>query len=156
MNWDAIGALSDLLGAVAVIVSVLYLAAQVRLGTADVRANIINALHSKEVDVSAMVATSTVLATAVDKAHTGGVLTDEERAAYTMFLYSAWVNFQAQFHEHERLGMESEHREAARIRLAGMFESPLSKAVWERLKNRYTPQFQRHVEDMCIARGMGA
>ena len=30
MNWDAIGAIAELLGAVAVIISIIYLAAQVR------------------------------------------------------------------------------------------------------------------------------
>ena len=30
MNWDAIGALSELLGATAVVVSIIYLALQVR------------------------------------------------------------------------------------------------------------------------------
>ncbi len=32
MNWDAIGAIAELLGAVGVIASLIYLATQIRLG----------------------------------------------------------------------------------------------------------------------------
>ena len=39
MNWDAIGAVGETIGAVAVVVSVLYLAFQVKLGTKHSRAN---------------------------------------------------------------------------------------------------------------------
>ena len=35
MNWDAIGAIAELLGAIGVIASLLYLARQMRNGAAD-------------------------------------------------------------------------------------------------------------------------
>ena len=38
MNWDAVGAVAELLGAVAVVASLMYLAAQVRINTRSVRA----------------------------------------------------------------------------------------------------------------------
>ena len=37
MNWDAIGAIAELLGAIGVIASLLYLARQMRNGAADAR-----------------------------------------------------------------------------------------------------------------------
>ena len=39
MNWEAIGASAELLGAIGVIVSLLYLATQIRQNTQSVRAN---------------------------------------------------------------------------------------------------------------------
>jgi hypothetical protein len=39
MNWDAIGAAAELLGAIGVIVSLLYLATQIRQNTASIRAS---------------------------------------------------------------------------------------------------------------------
>jgi hypothetical protein len=42
MNWDAIGALGELVGAIAVVISVLYLAGQVR---SQVRETKLNAIH---------------------------------------------------------------------------------------------------------------
>lgn len=39
MNWDAIGALANLIGAAAVVVSVLYLGRQIRTGTRELRSS---------------------------------------------------------------------------------------------------------------------
>jgi hypothetical protein len=39
MNWDAIGAIAELLGAIGVIASLVYLATQIRQNTATVRAS---------------------------------------------------------------------------------------------------------------------
>lgn len=150
MSWDAIGALAELIGALAVIVSVLYLAAQVRHGAADVRTNVIHSLHAKEVDLGALPATSVVLANAVEKAHTGGTLTEEERAVFTMWIYSTLVHFQQTHLEHRRLNVEADVIEAERIRLAGAFKPRIARAVWRRLKDRFTPEFQRYVDEECI------
>ena len=39
MNWDAIGAIGEIIGAVAVVISIVYLAAQIRSNTRTMRAN---------------------------------------------------------------------------------------------------------------------
>ena len=49
MNWDALGAIGELLGAIVVVVSVVYLASQVRQNTAASRAE---ALRSFSIEVS--------------------------------------------------------------------------------------------------------
>ena len=37
MNWDAVGAMSELVGAIAVVVTLIYLAVQIRLNTRAIR-----------------------------------------------------------------------------------------------------------------------
>ena len=54
MNWDAAGAMGELLGAVVVVISVIYLASQVRQNTAASRAE---ALRSFSIEVSRQFAT---------------------------------------------------------------------------------------------------
>lgn len=68
MTWDALAAIAELISAIAVIVSILYLAARVRQGSADVRTTIIHSLHSNEVDLRARPSTDLILAYAVEKA----------------------------------------------------------------------------------------
>jgi hypothetical protein len=130
MNWDAVGALAELAGALAVIVSILYLARQVRQSAADVRANIIHSLHSNEVGLQAAPATDTILARAVEKAYTGERLDDDERAQFSMYIYSTMINFEQVYLEYMRLGVDSELFEAQRIRIAGGLEPPIARAVW--------------------------
>lgn len=145
MNWEAIGAISEFVGAAAVLVSILYLAAQIRQGASDVRANIIHALHSKEVDVTALPATIPVLGLAVFKAHTGGELTEEERAVYTSWLYAVLVNAHQTYIEYVRLEVDPDIIESERVRLAATMEPPLAQAVWRRMNDRFTPDFRTYV-----------
>jgi hypothetical protein len=150
LNWDALGAIAELLGAVAVIVSILYLAAQVRQSAADVRANIIHSLHSNEVEIQAKPATDLILARAVEKAYTGVKLDDDERAQFSMWFYSAMINFEQVYIEYKRLGVESDLFEAQRVRMSGGLEPAISKAVWNRLKNRFSRGFQNYVQKHCL------
>ena len=43
MNWEAVGAAGEIIGAVAVIISIIYLALQVRQNTAALRSSATNA-----------------------------------------------------------------------------------------------------------------
>lgn len=45
MNWDAIGAIGEIVGATAVVVSLLYLAAQIRTSSRATRASVFQGLH---------------------------------------------------------------------------------------------------------------
>ncbi len=150
MNWDAVGAIAEMIGAIAVIVSILYLAMQVRQGAADVRANIIHSLHSNEVELSSKPSTDLNLANALEKLYTNLKLDDGERAQYTMWIFSQWMNYQQVYLEYQRLNVDADIFEALRIRLAGSMEPRLSHAIWDRLKNRFTPQFQTYVQKHCL------
>jgi hypothetical protein len=150
LNWDALGAIAELLGAVAVIVSILYLAAQVRQSAADVRSNIIHSLHSNEVELQAKPATDLILARAVEKAYIGGKLDDDERAQFSMWFYSSMINFEQVYIEYKRLGVESDLFEAQCVRISGGLEPAIAKAVWNRLRNRFSEDFQNYVQKDCL------
>ena len=46
MNWDAIGAIGEIVGAVAVVISVIYLAIQIRIGSSAVSTNLRDSIYS--------------------------------------------------------------------------------------------------------------
>jgi hypothetical protein len=52
MNWEAIGASAELLAAVGVIISLLYLAAQIRQNTASVRASTFQAFTNESAETA--------------------------------------------------------------------------------------------------------
>jgi len=52
MNWDALGAVAELLAAVGVIVSLLYLATQIRQNTQSVRANTYQEFTRESAEIS--------------------------------------------------------------------------------------------------------
>ena len=51
MNWEAVGAIAEGLGAVAVIVTLVYLTFQLRLNTEALRSSAYQALHNAEVEL---------------------------------------------------------------------------------------------------------
>lgn len=63
MNWPAIGAISELVGAVAVVVSLLYVAAQVKASTRQARHDAGRDLAARVSDVSLAVASDEQLGT---------------------------------------------------------------------------------------------
>lgn len=58
MNWEAVGAVAELVGAIAVVVSLLYVASQVRESTRQARRDATRELASRISDVSLAVATN--------------------------------------------------------------------------------------------------
>ena len=48
MNWEAVGAISELVGAIAVLLSLLYLASQIRQGTATTRVQTVQHLLTSD------------------------------------------------------------------------------------------------------------
>lgn len=150
MDWDAIGAIAELLGAVAVIVSILYLAAQVRQSAADVRAEIIHSLHNNQVDLVSKPAVDTVLALGVEKAHIGEPLNREERAQYSMWVLAHLINHQQIKMEYDRLDVDPDLYASERIRLAGMMQTRLAQAVYYKMRDRFTPDYQTYVEQTFV------
>ena len=147
MTWEAFGSISEFIGACAVITSLLYLAAQVRQGAADVRSQIIHSLHNNEIEIVSKPAVDTVLALAIQKAHTGGKLSEEEKAQYTMWVFAHLINHQQIKMEYDRLGVDSGLYQSQRVRLAGMMQPPLAQAVFRKIGDRFTGEYREYVED---------
>lgn len=58
MNWDAIGAIGELVGAMGVVVSLVYLAAQIRHNTRSTNAAAFHALNASLSQISATIASN--------------------------------------------------------------------------------------------------
>ena len=77
MNWDAIGAIDALLGAIGAIVTLIYLAAQIRHNSMTTRAVIRQSLSEQQIQFINSRATDSFLRGAMEKVYAGNALTDE-------------------------------------------------------------------------------
>jgi hypothetical protein len=148
MNWEAVSAVAEVMGVLVVIISILYLAAQVRQSAADVRANMIHSLHTHEIELTSKPSVDAILASAIEKAHTGQRLSDEERAQYTMWVYSCLCHYQLIKLEYDRLKVADQTGESYRLRLSGLMKPALAKRIYGSLKDRFSPDMQAYVESM--------
>jgi hypothetical protein len=95
-------------------------------------------------------ATDLILARAVEKAYTSVKLDDDERAQFSMWFYSNMINFEQVYIEYKRLGVESDLFETQRVRISGGLEPALAKAVWNRLRYRFSEDFRNYVQKHCL------
>ena len=97
MNWDAIGAFGEILGATAVFVTLAYLAAQIRQANDLARFNASKDLLNQFNDLNRIVATDSEVRRALMKP---GELTDDEREQVynvAMMFCNVWMSVQTAF-----------------------------------------------------------
>ena len=90
MNWTAVGAIGELVGGAAVIITLLYLAVQIRLNTKATRAQATAYVASELERTVLSVAENTELAEAFVKAAQGADLSPVERARL-LFWWGAYA-----------------------------------------------------------------
>jgi hypothetical protein len=92
MNWDAVGALAEVAGAVGVLITLAYLAIQIRQNSASVDASTEDGVTSGFNDINMVIASDVELAriftTGMDNPNG---LTDQEAVQFS-FIFSSYVN----------------------------------------------------------------
>lgn len=90
MNWDALGALAELLGAIAVIATLVYLAAQVRENTKSLKGFSVDSTLNAGMNMTQSLADDPELGTLFGQGmENWGTLSEEERMRliYLLFRY---------------------------------------------------------------------
>jgi len=92
MNWDAIGAISEAIGALAVAATLIFLIVQVRQNSKAVNATVTHGSITAFNDLNSILATNPRLAEVLDRGNANpDQLSDEERYAYT-WLARSYLN----------------------------------------------------------------
>lgn len=154
MNWEAIGAVGEIIGALGVIASLFYVAYQVRQNTHQGKLNTTalesansEALNAATNDVRLRLAENPELA----KLYTKGLndphsLSDEEMIRFRMFVASGVSNGQL-IYESSKRGV-SEQWEGIRNPILRILNNPGGKYFWENFKIDYTQDFQREIDEL--------
>ena len=92
MNWEAIGAIGEILGALAVLVTLLYLAIQVRQNTAAVTTATYESVITGFNDVNGIVVGSSEVASILYRGTTDPSSLNDAEAVQYAFLLRCWSN----------------------------------------------------------------
>ena len=147
MNWEAIGAIGEVVGAIGVIITLGYLAAQVRQNSKVVRSSTRQAISSMQHDTGLRVAENPELAMAarhwVDSRYID-LSIDELR---TQIFFRAQLRaYENQFYQHEDGTFDKELWLGYRANMKRSFSAPLAHEFWERNKELYGASFAAFVE----------
>ena len=144
MNWDAIGALGELLGALAVILTLGYLAAQIRQNTRTVRSATAQAIQSAMNEAHAHVKQDSAAA----RIYRLGLsepskLDEDEQVQFAMTMYSIFAQFENIFYQLQQGTLDSAIFERHSLAMEFYLQTPGGADWWESWKGRFSTDFAR-------------
>jgi hypothetical protein len=148
MNWDAIGAVGEIVGAGAVVISLVYLALQIRVQNAESRAA---AQHDFIVgwrEVSAAF-TNGELAEIWVRANKGpDGLTEVELLQLVASLHGPTRLFEEAYDQFRKRRLESHLWAAVNRQFSALFSAPAYQEYWKLRKDYCHEDFQTYVDEM--------
>ncbi len=146
MTIQDLGALGELLGSVAVLATLVYLAMQTRQNTLAISAQLDAAAIGTTQNAILLAATSSELAEAMREDIAGDITTNQMRLA--MYFQSNLATFQWQLHQARRGLLPDFHEGGMAGAVRAFFTAfPSFEGTWERMKPTFRSEFVEWVEE---------
>ena len=146
MNWDAIGAVGEVLGAVAVVVSLLYLAIQMRSQSRETRLSTINNSLAEWNSLLALVANSPELADIWNRGLKNETLPEEEEVRFRAFANSYFRVIEGLYLQHLEGRLDDRIWKGVGNGATAMLAASGLRRFWGHRKEWYCPEFREFVE----------
>lgn len=144
MNWDAISAISDIVGAIAVVVSLIYVAAQIRQNTKMMRSGAKQSLTE---------ATQGVIYQAMDHSDefvklVSGTEPDspEEDARMSLLTRAVFRGFESQCYQYESGMLEDYEWQALQTTIKYFGSLPGFNKYWQQLKPHMSERLKKVID----------
>ncbi|MFT4562657.1 MAG: hypothetical protein ACI9BW_002403 [Gammaproteobacteria bacterium] len=147
MNWEAIGAVGETLGAAAVVISLVYVAVQIRQNTNETRTQRTQTLISANADVNFQMANNEGLAELFQAGvHDYQQLSGIEQMRFGALSFSAFNRYSFAYHQFLNDQLEELFWDAIERELLVLLNLPGAHAWWENDKSRFLPVFVAHMD----------
>ena len=124
MNWEAIGAVGEILGAIAVLVTLIYLAAQIRQNSQFVKAATWHSTMRARNEFNFAIATTPELSALLIRARDKSITLDaDERERFNSLMWGFFNLFEDSIVQHNNGLLTPETWESTRWAMAEMLES---------------------------------
>ena len=149
MNWDAAGAIGEVVGAAEVVISVVYLALQVKKQTEESRLAATRDLSSQQLDFLRSITEQKELATIYLK----GVrdyegLPDEERLRISLMFQRGFRVAEQQFLHTTSGNLDPSYFESMNRAFSEWLTLPGIMRWWELSQHTFDERFQRHISEL--------
>jgi hypothetical protein len=156
MTLNELGSLGEFVGAIAVVISLLYLALQIRHNTRAVQSGTHQAVLDGILRVSASLSDADGVARISQKANEDyGNLTDEERIRFEAYADRTVANYETAFYNCERSMIDPVLWNSWSHQILEDLSEPGLRHFWEEKKHHYLVEFVEYV-DQNVDRGAGA
>ena len=157
MNWDALGAIAELLGSVAVVVTLLFLLKQLKTNSVMIQ----NSTAQGAADAIAAWARQLTENPELYRIYRMGLKDDselgrEERGLFDLILFQAFHSISSVYVQYKNGGFGDDRWESEIRVFAANYQTPGGRASWERQKHMLDTNFQREIEEQFNARDVNS
>jgi hypothetical protein len=149
MNWDAIGAVGEVAGAAGVIITLVYLAIQIRQNTKAIRLNTIRSTNEGFRSQAALIGGSNEVA----EVYTNGLMEPEklnltERVQFYALLHNQVRGYEEAFYQHTEGALDPRIWAGMHGQMLNTSTLPGFKVYWQDRRDWYSSSFQNQVENV--------
>ena len=163
MDWNMVGAIGEVGGAVGVIVTLIYLAGQLRQNTRqmefETRSSEVGAYQEmtrRLVETRYALMTDKDLSLTLNKVNRDEELTAEENRAYYVYVLSLLHNADAAFYQYEKELLSLERTESLMMPLLRHFRGHArAQRVWESNKHEFVEEFRIFLDTRLLSQQVG-
>ena len=153
MNWDAIGAIAEIMGAFLVLVTLIYLSIQIRNNTKEVKSENVHRITDSFNQLNLLVASDERLA---DLWHKGVAnyddLSDTEKARFGFMQLAAFRIYDSLYYQIQRGTGDKQLWNAELNTLRWLFSLPGIRAWWRQQQFGFSPGFQEYIDKIVCER----
>jgi hypothetical protein len=147
MNWDAIGAIGEVLGALVVVITLGYLAIQIRQGINSVQGATELEASKQFTDWHARITNSIELRTVWDKVAGGESLSDVERVQYMWLISELFFMIEGFFRQYRRGLISKSSWEPLEMSVIAALKIDQVSTWWEAEISPLSGEFRDHVNE---------
>jgi hypothetical protein len=145
MNWDAFGAIAESVGAIAVVISLLYLALQLRRNSQISKATIRSEISQSAQNI---LISSAGHSDAIVKILTGEKLSPKERFELTMFNRASFRAYENFFYQ-KKLGLfDDSEWDGYMAAVSANLSQPFTQEDWRAVREQYSKGLQQIIDPM--------
>ncbi len=149
MNWEAIGAVGEIVGAIAVIATLIYLAIQVKDSVRASRSAAVTdattAMQAFYHELGSNPQVSGLFLTGMTDPNS---LSDEAQFQFLMLVHSGFLGFQRSFFLTQEGTLDVELRDSIGTAVRATNQLPGMHMYWRQRKSYFQPEFVRWIEDL--------
>jgi hypothetical protein len=155
MNWDAIGAIAEGVGSIAVVVTLAYLAVQMRVANKQRELESVRDMHTRWDQFCESLSHSTERASIINRGRKSlSNLNEDERLIFEAVHYQLLNTFEAWYMQLMGTSKPGAHRDQQLDNIVAgiktMFDYPGARKIWESHKHMYVP-VQQIIDDTLSA-----
>jgi len=149
LNWDAVGAIGEIVGAVMVLVTLVYLSIQIRNNTKEVQSENVHRVTDSFNQLNLLVASDERLA---ELWHRGMAnyddLSDTERASFGFIQLAAFRIYDSLYYQIQRGTGDEQQWKGELNTINWFFSSPGARTWWRLQQFAFSPDFQRFIDEI--------